>query len=197
MELKDERRIAASREVVFAALNDPEVLRKCIPGCESLDKLSDTEMKATVALRIGPVTARFQGRVELSNIDPPSGYTIMGEGSGGPAGAARGGADVKLVADGSATILQYDVRAEVVGKLAQLGGRLIDSTAKMLAGQFFTAFAAAVESATPATATPGPVAATAITTASRPAAPAWVMLGAIAVVIIAVVIAWPYFVRGS
>jgi len=141
LELKDERRIPAAREKVFAALNDPEVLRQCIPGCESLEKLSDTQMAAIVSLKVGPVKARFQGKVDLSNINPPVSYTIMGEGSGGAAGAARGGADVVLVEDGNGTLLKYGARAEVVGKLAQLGGRLIDSTAKSLAGQFFDRFA--------------------------------------------------------
>ena len=144
MDLKDERRIAASREAVFAALNDPEVLRSCIPGCETLEKVSDHEMNATVSVKVGPIKTRFQGRVELSNIDPPFGYTIMGEGSGGSAGAAKGDADVTLLEDGGATILRYAAKAQVVGKLAQLGGRLIDSTAKALAGQFFDKFAAVV-----------------------------------------------------
>ena len=146
MDLKDERRIAASREVVFAALNDPEVLRSCIPGCETLEKVSDHEMNATVSVKVGPIKARFQGRVELSNVDPPFGYTITGEGSGGSAGAAKGGADVTLLEDGGATILRYAAKAQVVGKLAQLGQRLINSAAKKTADDFFANFVKAVGS---------------------------------------------------
>jgi len=141
MDMNDSQRIEAPREVVWAALNDPEVLKACIPGCETINKLSDTEMEATVVLKIGPVKASFGGKVTFSNIDPPNGYTISGEGQGGVAGHARGGADVRLEADGDATILHYDVKAEVGGKIAQLGSRLIDSTAKKLAGEFFNNFA--------------------------------------------------------
>ncbi len=141
MDMSDSRRIEAPRKVVWAALNDPEVLRACIPGCESINKLSDAEMEATVVLKIGPVKASFGGKVNLSNLDPPRGYTITGEGQGGVAGHARGGADIRLEAAGEATILHYDVKAEVGGKIAQLGSRLIDSTAKKLAGEFFEKFA--------------------------------------------------------
>ena len=144
MDMIDSQRIEASREVVFAALNDTEVLKACIPGCEEVIKTSDTEMEAKVVLKIGPVKASFSGKVTLSNLDPPNGYTISGEGQGGVAGHARGGADVRLEADGEATILHYTVKAEVGGKIAQLGSRLIDSTAKKLAGEFFEKFAAVV-----------------------------------------------------
>src|SRR5262249_43447284 len=135
MDMTGEERIAASRETVWAALNDPEVLRQSIPGCESLEKLSDTEMAAKVKLTIGPVSARFSGKVTLSEVDPPNGYRIAGEGSGGAAGYAKGSALVRLVADGDATLLKYEVKADVGGKLAQVGGRLIDATAKKLAGE--------------------------------------------------------------
>ncbi len=141
MDMNDSQRIAAPREVVWAALNDTEVLKACIPGCESIEKTSDTEMEAKVVLKIGPVKASFTGKVTLTNIDPPNGYTISGEGQGGVAGHARGGADVRLEADGDATVLHYTVKAEVGGKIAQLGSRLIDSTAKKLAGEFFEKFA--------------------------------------------------------
>jgi carbon monoxide dehydrogenase subunit G len=144
MDMNDSQRIEAPREVVFAALNDTDVLKACIPGCETINKLSDTEMEATVVLKIGPVKAGFGGKVTFSNIDPPNGYTITGEGSGGIAGFAKGGADVRLEADGDATILHYSVKAEVGGKIAQLGSRLIDSTAKKLAGEFFEKFATVV-----------------------------------------------------
>lgn len=144
MDMNDSKRIEAPREVVWAALNDTEVLKACIPGCESIVMTSDTEMQAAVVLKIGPVKASFTGKVTLSNIDAPNGYTISGEGQGGVAGHARGGADVRLEADGDATILHYTVKAEVGGKIAQLGSRLIDSTAKKLAGEFFEKFAATV-----------------------------------------------------
>lgn len=138
MDMTGEERIAAPVETVWRALNDPEVLKAAIPGCETLEKLSDTEMTATVVLRIGPVKARFNGAVELLNLNPPHSYTIAGEGKGGVAGFAKGGADVTLTPDGEdATILAYAVKADVGGKIAQLGARLIDSTAKKLAREFF------------------------------------------------------------
>ena len=137
MDIKGEYRIEAPREKVFAALNDAEVLKACIPGCESLDKLSDTEMTAKVRLRIGPVSAAFSGKVTLSDIDPPNGYKISGEGQGGVAGFAKGGAAVKLTEDAGATLLAYDVDAQVGGKIAQVGARLIQGTARKLADQFF------------------------------------------------------------
>jgi carbon monoxide dehydrogenase subunit G len=140
MKLNGENKINASPEEVWLALNDPEVLKKCIPGCDTLEKLSDTAFKATVTTKIGPVQAKFNGEVELQDLDPPNGYTISGKGSGGVAGNARGSAKVKLEKDGDGTKLSYDVDAQVTGKLAQLGSRLIDSTAKMLAGQFFNKF---------------------------------------------------------
>jgi len=144
MDMSDTRTIAAPREVVWAALNDPEVLKASIPGCEEIEKHSDTEMSAKVTLKIGPVKASFKGQVTLSDIDPPKGYTITGEGTGGAAGHAKGSAAVRLEEEGENTILHYDVKAQVGGKIAQLGGRLIDSTAKKLAGQFFDNFSSIV-----------------------------------------------------
>lgn len=144
MDMNGSQRIEASRETVYAALNDVEILRQCIPGCESIEKTSENEMTAKVTLKIGPVKASFGGKVTLSDFDPPNGYTISGEGSGGAAGFAKGGAKVSLVADGDATILNYTVDAQIGGKLAQLGGRLIDATAKKLAGDFFEKFGAIV-----------------------------------------------------
>lgn len=140
MEMNGSQRIEASREQVYAALNDVDILRQCIPGCESIEKTSDTEMNAKVTLRIGPVKASFTGKVTLSDLDPPNGYTISGEGSGGMAGFAKGGANVDLVPEGEATMLNYTVKAEIGGKIAQLGSRLIDGTAKKLAGEFFSKF---------------------------------------------------------
>lgn len=145
MQLEYQQPINAPRDVVFAALNNPEILQQCIPGCKTLNKISDTEMEATVTLKIGPIKANFKGAVVLSNLNPPESYTISGEGKGGPAGFARGGADIKLVEDGDATVLHYSVNADIGGKLAQLGGRLIDSTAKKLASQFFEKFGEIVE----------------------------------------------------
>jgi carbon monoxide dehydrogenase subunit G len=142
MEMTGQYRIPAPRAKVWAALNDPVVLKECIPGCQSLDKLSETEMAATVKSKVGPVSATFQGQVTLSNVDPPNGYTISGEGKGGVAGFARGGADVKLADDGDGmTLLSYTAKAQVGGKLAQIGARLIDATARQMADQFFGAFA--------------------------------------------------------
>ena len=144
MDMTGSQRIEAPREKVYAALNDVEVLRQCIPGCDEIAKTSDTQMDAKVTLRIGPVKASFNGKVTLSDLDPPNGYTISGEGSGGMAGFAKGGAKVSLVADGEATILTYVVNADIGGKIAQLGSRLIDGTSKKLAGDFFEKFGAIV-----------------------------------------------------
>ena len=121
MDMTGERRIEAPRQTVWQALNDPAVLKASIPGCESLEKLSDTEMKATAAVKIGPIAARFTGKVHLTDIDPPNGYAIGGEGQGGVAGFAKGGAKVRLEDDGGGTMLRYEVHAQVGGKIAQLG----------------------------------------------------------------------------
>jgi carbon monoxide dehydrogenase subunit G len=155
MEIKGEYRIAAPREKVFAALNDQAVLQACIPGCESLEKTSDTEMKAKVRMRIGPVSASFTGKVTLSDIDPPNGYRISGEGQGGAAGFAKGGAVVALREDSGETVLNYNVDAQVGGKIAQVGARLIDGTAKKLADEFFGKFATMVGGPPPAAAVAG------------------------------------------
>lgn len=144
MDMSGEERIAAKREVVWAALNNPEILKACIPGCQSLEMASPTEMSATVKIKIGPVSATFSGDVTLSDLNPPEGYKISGEGKGGIAGFAKGGAEVKLTEDGDETILSYTVDAQIGGKLAQLGSRLIDSSAKKLASQFFADFNKAV-----------------------------------------------------
>jgi carbon monoxide dehydrogenase subunit G len=141
MKMSGEEIIPAPREKVWEALNDPEVLKQCIPGCETITKTSDTTMEARVVAKVGPVKAAFNGIVNLSNIDPPNGYRISGEGKGGLAGFASGGADVKLEDVPEGTKLSYDVDAQVGGKLAMLGSRLIDSTARSMAGQFFEKFA--------------------------------------------------------
>ncbi len=144
MDMTGESRIPAPRQRVWEALNDPAVLQQCIPGCEELQKLSDTELTAKVTAKVGPVKARFGGKVTLSDLDPPNGYKITGEGSGGAAGFAKGGATVRLTDDGDATRLSYTVEAHVGGKLAQIGSRLIDATARKMADDFFRRFSAAV-----------------------------------------------------
>src|SRR4030095_11954216 len=140
MELTGQERIAAQRARVWQALNDPEILKACIPGCENIELLSPTEMKARITVKLGPIRASFSGQVTLSNLDPPNGYTISGEGSGGSAGGAKGSAKVRLVEDGDGSLLNYRVTSQVTGKVAQLGARLIDSAAQKLAGDFFARF---------------------------------------------------------
>ncbi len=138
MDIEGEYRIPAAREAVWRALNDPQVLSRCIPGCECLESRSPSEFDARVAARIGPVKARFATRIELSDIDPPASYTISGEGQGGAAGFGRGSADVTLEEAGDgATVLRYQARLEVGGKLAQVGSRLLVGTTRKLAGEFF------------------------------------------------------------
>jgi hypothetical protein len=144
MELSDEIIINAPKERVYAALNDPDILKQCIPGCEELIKHSDSELEAKVVLKIGPVKARFSGDVQLDTAGAPDAFSLTGQGNGGAAGHARGGADVTLTADGDKTILRYQAKAEIGGKLAQLGSRLIQSTAKKLAAKFFASFAEVV-----------------------------------------------------
>ena len=141
MQMNDSQPIPASKEKVWEALNNPDILKQCIPGCQNLEMSSPTEMTATVVFRVGPVKATFGGKVTLSDLDPPNSYRISGEGNGGIAGFAKGGAAVKLREESAdVTILFYEVDAQIGGKLAQLGGRLIDSTAKKLASEFFASF---------------------------------------------------------
>jgi carbon monoxide dehydrogenase subunit G len=199
MEMTGEYRIPAPRERVWQALNDPDILKQAIPGCEELVKKSDTEFEARVMAKVGPVKARFDGAVTLADLEPPESYTIAGEGKGGAAGFARGSAKVWLVEDGDrATILRYEAKADVGGKLAQIGSRLIQGTAKKMADEFFGTFSQIVAAreapaAPPAEAAPAPAAAPAAE-AVRPAPPAppsgpewaqkpWVWLLAIAVVV--------------
>jgi uncharacterized protein len=144
MDIVGEERIAAPRPVVWAALNDPEILKQCIPGCQTLEQASPTELAATVKIKIGPVSASFSGEVTLTDINALESYRISGEGKGGIAGFAKGFADVVLREDGDDTILTYKAEAQVGGKLAQLGSRLIGSTSQKLAQQFFANFNAAV-----------------------------------------------------
>lgn len=169
MKMNGEQLIAAPRARVWDALNDPEVLKQCIPGCESLEKESDDRLKATVAIKVGPISAKFAGAVTLPELNPPSSYVISGEGQGGTAGFARGSAKVTLADDDNATRLAYDVDAEVGGRLAQVGGPIVDATAKQLAGTFFKRFGAIVaasEETATAAAAPAAVAPSAETAAA-------------------------------
>ena len=180
-----ERLISAPQNTVWSALNDPEILKACIPGCESLEALSEHEMAAVAAVKLGPIAAKFSGRVKLSDIDPPNGYTLSGEGKGGPAGFAKGAARVRLAAAPEGTLLTYTVQAQVGGKIAQLGARLIDATAKSMADQFFTKFTEQVQALVPKSATASiPRQPTTDAKPTRTAMP-WMLVGAAVVVVIA------------
>jgi uncharacterized protein len=196
MELTGQERIAAPRAHVWQALNDPEILKACIPGCESIELLSPTEMKARVALKLGPIKASFAGQVTLSDIDPPNGYTISGEGSGGSVGSAKGSAHVKLTEDAGATLLNYNVSSQVSGKIAQLGARLVDAAAQKLAGDFLAKLNELVEQRVPTTATAAPQGTAPLShnarAKQRAIGSAWRWLIAFAVVISALVI-WIWF----
>ncbi|MEQ8662521.1 MAG: carbon monoxide dehydrogenase subunit G [Gammaproteobacteria bacterium] len=193
MELKDQIRINASRERVFAALNDVDILQQAIPGCESIEAQSPTAFAAIITSKVGPLKARFTGQVELADIVPPESYTLTGEGRGGPAGHAKVRSAVRLEEDGAATVLHYDVKADSGGKLAQLGGALVQRTAEKTAAEFFANFEALVAPATadPTSQDPTHDASTAAGAAPAPAAVAgarwWWLAGGAAVL---VVIAW-------
>lgn len=145
MTMQGEVILPADKQTVWAKLNDAETLKACIPGCQTLEKTTDTSLEALVKVKVGPVGATFKGKVDLTDLDPPNGYRIIGEGSGGIAGFAKGGAKVTLSdVEGGGTKLNYDVEANVGGKIAQLGSRLIDGVAKKMADQFFANFAKAV-----------------------------------------------------
>jgi carbon monoxide dehydrogenase subunit G len=176
MKITGETLIPAPQQAVWQALNDPAILRQSIPGCESLEQTSDHSFKAIVSSRIGPIAARFSGNVKLSDLDPPNSYTLTGEGTGGAAGAAKGVAKVRLEPGEGGTRLLYDVDAQITGKLAQIGSRVVEAAAKMLAGQFFDRFGKAVVGA----ATPGaPLPAKPV----RMGIPVWVwLLGAATVI---------------
>jgi len=144
LEMTGEYILPLDRAAVYAALNDAEVLKRCIPGCEQLEKLSDTEFAAVARIEVGPVKARFKGKVRLEDLDPPQGYRIVGEGEGGVAGFAKGNARVTLAEVPTGTRLSYQAEAQVGGKLAQLGQRLLAGSAKKIADKFFANFAAAL-----------------------------------------------------
>ena len=145
MTMTGEVQLDASREKVWDKLNDPEVLKKCVPGCEQLDRIGDNEFQAVATVKVGPVKARWKGKIKLSDFDPPTSYRITGEGEGGVAGFAKGGAVVSLADKDGGTLLSYNVEAQIGGKLAQLGQRLINGAAKKLADEFFANFAKAVQ----------------------------------------------------
>jgi carbon monoxide dehydrogenase subunit G len=187
MNLQGERLIAAAPEATWAALNDPDTLKACIAGCETLERVADDEYLATMAMRIGPVNARFKGRLKLENIVPPSSYTIAFDGQGGVAGFGKGSADVKLAPEGAGTRLSYAAKAQVGGKLAQVGSRLIEGAASKIADDFFAAF----ESRLAPAAEKAEAAITAPTAAPMPAAPdggtrwlLWIVVALIAVALI-------------
>ncbi len=185
MEMTGEARIPAPRQKVWDALNDPEVLKASLPGCESMERTEDGGYDAKIKAKVGPVSATFTGHVVLSDIDPPNGYTITGEGKGGAAGFAKGGAEVKLVDDGDGTLLTYTAKAQVGGKLAQIGARLIDGTAKKMADDFFKRFAETVGGEAPAEAAPAVAAEAAAAEGGFKARPiVWVLAVAVVVLII-------------
>ncbi len=199
MDMTGEFVIPAPRQKVWEALNDPAILQQCIPGCETIEKLSDTELQAKVVAKVGPVRAHFGGKVTLSDLDPPNGYKISGEGSGGAAGFAKGGAPVRLSDEGQATRLSYKVEAHVGGKLAQIGSRLIDATARKMAEDFFSRFSAAV--GTPATAPAAEVAPVetvpAPTTTSAPARKGLPPLVWVSGLIVLIAVLLYFFTRSS
>lgn len=182
MELKAQLRISAPRAKVFAGLNDPVILQQAIPGCEELIAVSATEFAATVATKIGPLTAKFKGGVSLSDIKPPESYTLTGEGKGGPAGFAKVRAFVHLAEDGNATLMTYEVKADVGGKLGQLGGAMIERTSKKLAGEFFQKFEELLGAEDPAAAETETTANVAASQAAKSNTLLWVGIGAAVVI---------------
>ena len=149
MEMSGEQLIPASQAATWAALNDPEILKACVPGCESIEKTAENEYVVLMTARIGPVSAKFKGKLALSDLDPPNSYSLAFEGQGGVAGFGKGGAKVQLLPEGGSTKLTYQVKANVGGKLAQIGSRLVDAAAKKLSEEFFNAFNAKVASENP------------------------------------------------
>ncbi len=140
MEMSGEERIPATQDQTWAGLNDPEILKACVPGCESIERVADNEYQVLMVARVGPVSAKFKGKLALSDLDPPNSYALAFEGQGGAAGFGKGSAQVQLAPEGDATLLKYQVKASVGGKLAQIGSRLVDAAAKKIAKDFFAAF---------------------------------------------------------
>jgi carbon monoxide dehydrogenase subunit G len=195
MDISGEVRIPAPRQRVWDALNDPEILRQAVPGCQEIEKISDTEFTAKVSLKLGPVKAAFKGKVTLDNLDKPNSYTLRGEGQGGVAGFANGEATVKLSDDGDGTLLSYDSHATVGGKLAQVGQRVIKSASNKLTAEFFTRFSEAVVNASAGQTEQPAEAPVEVTDAPETAAPSvapWAWGGAVLAFVIALL--W-YFGR--
>ena len=193
MDMKGEFRIPLPQAIVWQALNDAEVLKASIPGCEELVRESDTSFKGRIAAAVGPVRAKFSGQATLSDIDAPNGYTLSGSGSGGAAGMVKGGATVRLTAEGDETVLRYEAQAQVAGKLAQIGSRLVDMAAKKMADEFFGNFVTAVTPAAPAETAPepaaeAPVAAVAPEIVARKRA-GWVGWAVAALVVVVIILA--------
>jgi carbon monoxide dehydrogenase subunit G len=186
MELTSSRTVPASVEKTWAALNDPEALKACIPGCESIERISDTEFTVAMTARVGPVSAKFSGHIVLSEIVPPTSYKISFEGQGGAAGFARGEAKVALTPDGSGTRIEYNVNAQVGGKLAQIGSRLVDGAAAKIADDFFACFVERLGGGA-ATAAEPVVAPAETATTSRTL---WLRLVVAAAIIVAIFIYW-------
>jgi len=183
MELKGERLIPATVEATWAALNDPDVLKSCIAGCETMERTGDDAYQAVVAVKVGPVSARFKGNLKMTNVNAPTGYTINFDGQGGVAGFGKGSADVSLAPDGAGTKLSYSAQAQVGGKMAQIGSRLIDAAAAKITDDFFAAFEARLQAAAPAAAAAPPAAAPASGASRR--AMAWLAAGVVIVVVAA------------
>jgi carbon monoxide dehydrogenase subunit G len=173
MQMTGEQLIGAPRQAVWQALNDADTLRRCIPGCQSLEREADGRLRAVVEVKIGPIGARFNGVVTLSDLDPPNGYTLTGEGQGGTVGFAKGAARVRLTEESGGTRLAYKVDAQIGGRLAQLGGPIIDATARQLAGKFFAQFAASLGAPPEVVPAVGTVAASAM--AGRGLPVAWIL----------------------
>ena len=186
MELMSSRTVQASVEETWAALNDPETLKACIPGCESIERVSDTEFRVAMTARVGPVSAKFSGRIILSDIVPPTSYKISFEGQGGAAGFARGEAKVALTPDGPGTRIEYNVNAQVGGKLAQIGSRLVDGAAAKIADDFFACFVERLGGGAAAAAEPVVASAEAATTSRT----LWLRLAVAAAIIVAIFIYW-------
>ena len=194
MEIKGEENISASVQTVWDGLNSTDVLQKSIPGCEEIQRTADNELQAKVMIKLGPVKARFSGKVTLTNIEPLKGYTLNFEGSGGTAGFAKGSANVQLEESGTGTRLSYVANASVGGKLGQIGSRLIEGSAKKLSGEFFMAFAdtvapghreRAAQAAAAESATTAPAAAA--STGVKPFGGFWLAVGAAVILVVAAI----------
>jgi hypothetical protein len=184
MELQGERLIPAPVQATWDALNDPEVLKACITGCESLEREGDDTMNALMSVKVGPVSARFKGKVKLTNVQPPNRYTLNFDGQGGVAGHGKGSADVTLTPEGNATKLAYVARAQVGGKLAQVGSRLVDAAAAKIADDFFAAFEHKVAASQPAAADAAVVTTSPAAPAAKPNLLPWIF-AAVAVALLA------------